>query len=390
MIQLNVVANVSAFDGLEEAWLELQGACVDASIFLTWDWQRLWWNHYGQFRELRIVTARVAGSIVGILPLYIDLHRKAGGLFAARKLRQIGVGGDTVPDDLGALIAPGHENETSAAMAEYLLKVMTDWDMLDWTDLPPQSPLVPALQKHFADTNVRANCASLAPITFGELPDNWEAYRRGLSRNRRETMGRKRRKFESQTGAQVLTVDAVDELDGAFDCLAELHRLRWTGRTETPGFTSAQYRGFHRDLMHALLPQGKLRLMKLNMGGCTIAMLYCMRYRDTFYFFQSGFDPAYAEYSPGDVLLGYAIEHAIAEGCRVFDMLKGDHDYKRHFFQQDRRNLELRAFRPGLVELLYRAKDAWNAWTSGGHASGAHEPSSRDGKAASAAIERNP
>jgi CelD/BcsL family acetyltransferase involved in cellulose biosynthesis len=387
MIQLKVVTNVSGFDGLEEAWLELQESCVGASIFLTWDWQRLWWKHYGQRRELRILIARTADRIVGILPLYIDRHRKAGGLFAARKLRQIGVGGDTSPDDLGALFSPDHEHDASAAMAEYLLKVMTDWDMLDWTDLPPQCPLVPALQKHFAESNIRANCAFMAPITFGELPDDWESYRRNLSRNRRETMRRKRRKFESQPGAQVVTVEVADELDGAFDCLAELHRLRWTGRTETPGFTSAQYRGFHRDIMHALLPQGRLRLMKLNMGAGTIAMLYCMRYRDTFYFFQSGFDPAYAEYSPGDVLLGYAIEHAIAEGCRIFDMLKGDHDYKRHFFQQDRRNLEMRAFRPGLIELAYRAKDAWSAWTSAGRMSDAREPLPANGKAANEAIE---
>ena len=284
MTQISVVANDPSFDGLKEAWLELQKACVGASIFLSWDWQRLWWKHYGQSRELRVVIARMHGRIVGILPLYLDLHRKVGGLFAARKLRQIGVGGDTAPDDLGALIAPGHENAASAAMAEYLLNVMTDWDMLDWTDLPPQSPLVPALQKHFDDSHIRAHCAAMAPITYGELPEDWESYRRNLSRNRRETMRRKRRKFESQPGAQVLTIEAVDELDGAFDRLAELHRLRWTGRTETPGFTSAQYRGFHRDVMHALLAQGRLRLMRLDMGGCTIAMLYCMSYRGTFYF----------------------------------------------------------------------------------------------------------
>ncbi|SCC91316.1 Putative Acyl-CoA N-acyltransferase (fragment) [Thiomonas sp. X19] len=223
---------------------------------------------------------------------------------------------------------------------------------------------MPALRQHFLESDIRANCEVTAPITFGVLPDSWESYRRSLSRNRRETMGRKRRKFESQPDAQVITVNTMDELDGAFDRLAELHRLRWTGRTEQPGFSSPEYRGFHRDVMHALLPQGRLRLMKLNMGGCTIAMLYCMRYRDTFCFFQSGFDPAYAEYSPGDVLLGYAVEHAIAEGCHVFDMLKGEHDYKRHFFQQDRRNVELRAFRPGLIDLAYRLKDAWSARAS--------------------------
>ena len=117
MTQISIVVNAPSFDSLEGAWLELQRSSVGASIFLTWDWQRLWWKHYGQRRDLRIVIAHMHGHIVGILPLYLDLHRKVGGLFAARKLRQIGVGGDTTPDDLGALIAPGHESEASEAMA---------------------------------------------------------------------------------------------------------------------------------------------------------------------------------------------------------------------------------------------------------------------------------
>lgn len=357
-VTLSVVLDASGFDQLEAAWIELQSATPDSSIFLAWDWQRLWWKHYGEHRQLCIVVARHGDRVVGLLPLYLETHRKAGGLFKARKLRQVGVGGDTAPDDLGALLLPGLEHEACAAMSRFVARELRQWDMLDWTDLPPGSPLAAAAPQSLRAAGFRVQCALAEPITCGPLPGDWETYRKGLSRNRRETLSRKRRRFEALPGARMRMVESAAELAPAFERLVELHQLRWSGRTELPAFSTPQYRGFHWDLMKALLAQGQLRLLSLELEGRTIAMIYGMQYKGRFCFFQSGFDPAHAQLSPGDVLMGYAVELAIEKGCGIFDMLKGDHEYKRHFIQESRRNLEIRAFRRGPVDLAYRARDA--------------------------------
>ncbi len=353
-LDISVVSELQAFDQLAPDWKELQSRDTSSSIFLSWDWQRLWWKHYGSDRELCIVVARIAHQVVGLLPLYVERHRRAGGLFEARKLRQIGVGGDTAPDDLGGLFLPEHEQDASRAIVRYLAREFRRWDMLDWSDLAPGTALAHALQTELRDESLRVNSVLSDPITFGRLPSCWDAYRKGLSRNRREVMGRKRRKFEALAGACCRLVDAPTEVDAAFDRLAELHRLRWSSRTERPAFSTAQYMGFHRELMRALVPQGRLCLLELELGGRSIAMLYGLRYKGRFCLFQTGFDPAYAQHSPGDVLMGYAVELAIGQGHDIFDMLKGDHEYKRHFFQDSRRNLQIRAFRRGLVDTAYR------------------------------------
>lgn len=357
-LDVRVVSDERGFDALEQTWLLLQEASPDSSIFLSWNWQRLWWKHYGAERRLRIVVVSDGARVVGLLPLYVESQRKLGGLLEARKLRQIGVGGDTAPDDLGALLLPGFESLAVARMIHFLARQCPDWNMLDWSDLPAESTLGSALAEGLAQAGLRTSCSWSEPISYGDLPSTWDAYRSSLSRNRRETMGRKRRKFEAQAGAGLRVIDSPQALDAGFEQLARLHQLRWTGRTERPGFSTAQYRGFHLELMHALLRQGQLHLLALEMEGRTIAMLYGMQYKKRFCFFQSGFDPAYAAFSPGDVLMGLAVEFAILQGCTVFDMLKGDHDYKRHFVQQERRNLEVRAFRPGIVDLAYRFQQA--------------------------------
>src|SRR5207245_43184 len=74
--------------------------------------------------------------------------------------------------------------------------------------------------------------------------------------------------------------------------------------------------------------RGWLRLSELRLDGRPAASLYGFRYRDTFSFYQSGFDPAYARDSVGLVTMGLAIRSAIEEGAAEYDLLHGDEAYK--------------------------------------------------------------
>ena len=358
-LQVAVVDDLDGFDALRDDWLALERAAPTSSVFMSWDAQRLWWRHYGKDRELRILVARNGRSVIGILPLYRECQSKAAGILPVRKLRQVGVGGDTAPDDLDALLVPEYAGLAVDRLAEFVASSLGGWDMLELTDLPPDSALVPAWAGRLSGAGLRVQCSQASPIVFGALPSSFEQYCSNLSRNRREVMRRKRRKFKAQPGARFLVVDTPQQIDAAFDELVRLHRLRWAGRTARPAFSSQAFRDYHREWMHRMLAQGQLRLLALEIDKQCIAMLYCMQYKGRLSFFQGGFDPAFAQFSPGDVLMGFAIESAISDGCTVFDMLKGDHEYKRHFFQQDRRNFEIRVFRKGAVSLAYGLRDAW-------------------------------
>lgn len=358
-MQVGVIEDEEGFDALREDWLALEHSDTNSSLFMSWEAQRLWWKHYGKGRELRILLARSAGRVVGIWPLYCERQRKAGGIVSIRKLRQMGIGGDTAPDDLDALLLPEFKAETAVHLVRFVAGSLKRWDMLELTDVPAASPLLPSLLEELPKIGIRVQRSVAKPIVQGELPRSFDEYCHSLSSNRRQVMRRKRRKFEAQSGARFMVIQEASELDAAFEELVRLHRLRWSGRTLRPAFSSSEFRSYHREWMHSMLPQGRLRLMSLEIGGKCVAMLYCMQYKKRLNFFQGGFDPTFSSLSPGDVLMSYAVELAIAEGCTVFDMLKGDHEYKRHFFQQERRNLEIRAFRKGAVNMAYGLRDIW-------------------------------
>ena len=356
-MQIDQITSIQAFDALEQDWRRLERLSSRNSLFLGWDWQRLWWHYYGTGRQLRILVARLSGRVVGIFPLYLETHR-VFKLLRVRKLRPIGAGGDTAPDDLGMVFDPAYERAVAQAFVDHVMDAVPEWQLLDLVDLPSDSALAACWLAAAQRAPGRVGRTDGNAITYGDLPADWETYRGGLSRNRREVLGRKRRKFAQQDGARFYRADQIGPLDAAFDRLAALHLLRWQGRTDTPSFSTDAYLGFHRDLMHALQARGALRLYALDLRGQAVAMLYGFRHGDAFYYFQAGFDPAHAALSVGEVLMGYVIEATIDEGCRVFDMLKGDYGHKRHFFQQTRTTQGVRVHRPGLIHWLYRVK-AW-------------------------------
>ena len=76
------------------------------------------------------------------------------------------------------------------------------------------------------------------------------------------------------------------------------------------------------------LQQGRLRLYALELGDSVVAVLYGFEYRGQFFYFQSGFDPEWSDYSPGSVLMGRCIDEAIDENLSMFDYLRGDEQYK--------------------------------------------------------------
>jgi CelD/BcsL family acetyltransferase involved in cellulose biosynthesis len=90
-------------------------------------------------------------------------------------------------------------------------------------------------------------------------------------------------------------------------------------------------RAYFRDLAHALLDEGVLRLSVLSRDGTDVAATMSFLYRDRWLLYNSGYDPAYSAYSPGIVAVARAMQDAIAEEAIAFDFLTGDEPYKFQF-----------------------------------------------------------
>jgi CelD/BcsL family acetyltransferase involved in cellulose biosynthesis len=77
-----------------------------------------------------------------------------------------------------------------------------------------------------------------------------------------------------------------------------------------------------------LLAADVLRLHLLCSGSDVIAALYVLVDRQRAYAYIGGFDPEWSRYSPGVLLMAYAMARAVEAGCVHFDLLRGSEPYK--------------------------------------------------------------
>jgi CelD/BcsL family acetyltransferase involved in cellulose biosynthesis len=332
-MQLEIITDRAGFEVLREPWAQLQDRVTDTSVFMTWEWQCYWWKHYGRDQDLRLLLVRHDGIVVGILPLYLQ-SRRVLRLVPVKILRNVGTGGDTAPDYLDPLIDPAHADEIAAILVKYILGNTLAYDQLLLADFSPASAFAEALRKQLGPKGAARRESVSARISFITLPDSWAAYLGTLSGDRRNVIRRFRRKIEALPAARFFTWQDPATLDSGIDRLIELHLKRWSNRSDSHAFASDAYVGFHREVMHASMEKGWLRLFGIETDGQVMAMLYCYRYRDRMYYFQGGFDPAMSKLRPGLVLMGHAIEQAILEGAAVYDMLRGEYDFKTHWAKE--------------------------------------------------------
>jgi len=149
-----------------------------------------------------------------------------------------------------------------------------------------------------------------------------------LGKNMRANVGRRRRQLEKAFKCQIDTVTSADELPAAMEDLFRLHNARWQRRGARGAFGTPELRAFHQEIARRFLERGWLRLHRMRLDGETKACFYCFSFGGQVFYYLSGFDEAVGKFSPGNVMMAFAVEQAIREGARSFELLRGDESYK--------------------------------------------------------------
>ena len=341
-MRVSMLESDGEFAALAQEWEKLHAGAKLASIFGSFDWQHLWWRTYGPGRSLKLLVARRAETIVGLLALHIETVKML--MFPVRRLRFVGTGGDTFPDDLGPVLGAGDESETARALAEAVMGI-DGWDVLLLTDMNPACPFTAAMEAAARGGRLPVQTGRSDRIAFLDLPPTWDAWLQSLSGDRRYRIRNIRKKLNAAHRSRFFVWDDPATLDQGIDQLIKLHHKRWQSINMPHSFASPEYVGFHRAVMAACLARNRLRLYCLELGGQPAAMYYFYKFRDAVYLMQSGFDPDLSAVKPGQVLLGHIVEHAIGEGHKVLDFLKGDHRYKDELATGERETRYVTAYR---------------------------------------------
>ncbi len=340
---------------LRDEWRALFDAAAEPSPFLSWEWLHSWWRAFGRRRRSWILEARDrSGRLAGALAL-----SSRPGLVGARRWQLVG-NGVTGADGLDVLARAGEAAAVRGAIAHALAAAVARWDVMDLEDLPCGSATVAALRNAVLPRGVRAQVERGFVCPAFAVRGTFEEH---LGRiRRRETFGRRVRWLARQPGYRVEVATTPEEAPDAMEDFLRLHRLRWAEEGGSYGIPPGPVEDFHREVAPLLAGRGWLRLYRLLVEGNAIAAVYGIEIGRRFYYYQSGWDPAWSARSPGIVLVGRTVEDAYARGLADYDFLRGTEPYKLDWAGDRRETCTLRlrapSFRAGTSAA---AEEAWRA-----------------------------
>jgi CelD/BcsL family acetyltransferase involved in cellulose biosynthesis len=268
------------------------------------------------------VTAHKGDELIAVLPLYFleDSGR--------RNLLPIGI---SLSDYLDALIGPAQQSLVSQLLAS--LVDIADWDELYLPDLEPSAALLAA----DCPIGLLEERDDGEPCPVLALPSSVEYLREAVPRKTLRDLRQARRHAADMGVVSATPADAIT-LDEFMHEFFRLHEIRWQLLAGHGVCSDQTVREFHLRAAKRMLGDGMLRLYLLRLGKTPLAAYYGFTAKGAAYAYLSGFDPDYAELSPGTQIVGYAIEEAIREGVREFHFLRGGESYKYAWGALDRRN----------------------------------------------------
>lgn len=326
-------ASPDGFTALAAEWNPLLRRSQFNSFFLTHEWQTTWWRYQGE-GDLWILAFRQpeTDELLGIVPLYL-VTVKSGKLAGQRKLNLVGC--IEVSDYLDAIIRKGCEMTVYRELLVWLQGPDAPaWDVLDLCNLPEASRTQHVMPTLGEEMGLRVEVSQEDTAPQFRLPLQYDQYLdEQVEKKQRHEIRRKQRRAEREADISFVIVDDSQNLAAEVDDFIALQRA---SRADKAEFMTPEMRRFFNAAAQVMADAGYLRLCFLTINGEKAATLFAFEYDKRFWLYNSGYDPeAYAQLSPGWVILAYSIQYAIAAGCTVFDFMQGNEEYKYRFGGQD-------------------------------------------------------
>jgi len=322
-MHIQTFTDTSGFDALAGEWDELVARAASSHLFLTYRWQRTWWDHLGRGELLLIAVRDDADRLLGIAPLFRHTNEQGQ--------RELSFVGCTEVSDYLDFIADRHQAEEvySAIWSGLTGPDGPGWDALNLCNIPHASPTLTHLTElaRSQGYTVSVEVEDVCPVIT--LPATWDDYLAQLNKKQRHEIRRKLRRAREAAEVNWSVVEGGDSLGADTEAFIELHQK---STAEKEDFWDEPTKSFFRAIIGQLAEAGWLKLYFIQFNGIRAASLLCFDYQNEILVYNSGYDPTqFAHLSPGIVLVAFAIQHAIELGRSRFDFLRGDEVYKFRF-----------------------------------------------------------
>lgn len=304
---------LKSFQEIPGQWQEVLSDSAVNTIFLTHQWQEVWWESFGNGSSLAGFYLTGPQGVTAVAPL-----ARSGGTLSF-------VGNQDTVDYNDFMVRPGYE----PSLYDALLRCMDEHgcDTLELASLTQNSPTLEHLPEMARQRGYSVDIEE-EDFAFGiVLPETWDGYLAELSKKDRHELRRKFRRLDSLPGWRWYSLTDPDEVAAKLDKFFELMRLSKPDKDE---FMTPEREHFFHAITDRMAQAGMLRLFFLESKGETVATSLCFDYASSRLLYNSGYNPEFSYYSVGLLLDALCLRDAIEGGMRYFDFLRGSEPYKAH------------------------------------------------------------
>jgi hypothetical protein len=327
-LSCQVFRDFAGTDHLRAAWDDAV-LRADGSVYMTYDWVRVWWQFYGEFAELRLFVFCARERVVAVVPIYIDTLGWGPLRFRVARL----VGANIPPKVFNA---PVPETCAVAVFTEVIAQLFVR-DRCDLLSLGPVSET-----EHWKEClktlcNQRGDLVGNCVVAYGvhavfHLPADMDEYYGALSKNERKN----RRKYDlrllkKEYDTRVDVVSNAALVLQEFDQFAEQHRQQWFAESKTGHFGAWPHAfDFNRALVEAQGKLGRLRFIRILADGQVVANQYTFAFGERYYWELPGraVGPTWDRFSLGPSGIVTMLAQGIAERMTQVEGGLAHYDYK--------------------------------------------------------------
>ena len=281
-------------------------------LFVLPPWLKVWWQHFGDDRQLQLYAIHHADTLLGIAPLVIE--------GATARL----AGDPSVCDYLDVIATAPQPNDFFNGLLEHLRQ--EGITTLELGPLRADAAALSGLAGVARKMHCEVDCQQVATSAELALPSTWEAYLQGLKGKQRHEIRRKFRRLHETGRTSLRCIQSPQDLKPAMPLFLKLFRAN---RPDKATFMSPRMASFFTDMAEALAAIGMLKLYILDLDETPAAAVMCFDVAGTLYLYNNGYDQHFHTLSVGLLSKVLTIKDAVQRGTKIYDFLKGDENYKR-------------------------------------------------------------
>jgi CelD/BcsL family acetyltransferase involved in cellulose biosynthesis len=312
LLETSALGSTRDFAALEGEWQDLYHHSSAATPFQSWAWLYSWWEVYGKDYELRLVTVRCDGILVGLLPFMLE-HR-----FGPRRLLFVGSGQSIYLD---IIVRRGWE-ERVARVGREILGQIGFWELADLQQIRPEAAAWEMVCGWMGPkTRVwQTSC----PVMEAK---SWEDLLTLLSQKQRSNTRRAVRRAEEDGVRRVLA--GADEAERAANRLVALHRESWQGRDISPEHLTGRFERLLEAAARRMTASGVGVISEFWRGEEVVASHFLVIGRD----FVGGYlggatSEALRRYSINPLYIRDGVSVARENNLHYFDLMWGSGSHK--------------------------------------------------------------